>query len=230
MGGETQTLERGVALYHAKEYKKSLDQLLSFPPDQAAGNMTFAYYIGLCYMRLKKYEEALTYLELVVTSGGATAQVRQCRLLLAVIYNQTKRDRLADFELHKLIDSGYKTAEVYAALAFNCWEQKKINESISYYEMALKKDKDCLTAKNGLGYVLASVGRDLSTAFKLCKEAVKVQPESAAFVDSLGWVYFRMGMLKQAREHLERARQLHPNHEEIEAHLDELTQKENEVV
>jgi tetratricopeptide (TPR) repeat protein len=222
-----ENLERGIAFYHARDYKKSLELLLSCPQDEAAGNISFAYYVGLCYMRLKQYENALTYLELVVTSGAGLAQVRQCRLLLAVIYNITKRDRLADFELRKLLDSGYKTAEVYAALAFNCWEQKKINESINFYEMALQKDRDNLTAKNGLGYVLASMGRDLSTAFKLCKEALKARPESAAFLDSMGWVYFQMGMYKQARDCLERAQAKEPEQEEIAAHLDALDQKEN---
>jgi tetratricopeptide (TPR) repeat protein len=222
-----ETLERGIACYQGKNYKKSLELFLSCPPDEAAGNLSFAYYMGLCYMRLKEYENALTYLELVVTSGAGAAQVRQCRLLLAVIYNITKRDRLADFELRKLLDSGYKTAEVYAALAFNCWEQKKINECISFYEMALQKDKDTLTAKNGLGYVLASVGRDLSTAFKLCKEALKARPESAAFLDSMGWVYFQMGMYKQARDCLKLAQAKEPEQEEIAAHLDALDQKEN---
>jgi Tfp pilus assembly protein PilF len=178
-------------------------------------------------MRLKQYENALTYLELVVTSGAGLAQVRQCRLLLAVIYSITKRDRLADFELRKLLDSGYKTAEVYAALAFNCWEQKKINECINFYEMALKKDSGNVTAKNGLGYVLAGIGRDLSRAFKLCKEAVKAAPNSAACLDSMGWVYFQMGMNKQARDCLEKAQALEPEHEEIAAHLDALEQKEN---
>jgi Tfp pilus assembly protein PilF len=181
-------------------------------------------------MRLKQYENALTYLELVVTSGASVAQVRQCRLLLAVIYNITKRDRLADFELRKLLDSGYKSVEVYSALAFNCWEQKKINECINFYEQALKKDSENLTAKNGLGYVLASVGRDLSRAFKLCKEAVKASPNSAAFLDSLGWVYFQMGMNKQARDCLERAQAIEPEHEEIAAHLYALEQKENRFV
>jgi tetratricopeptide (TPR) repeat protein len=224
------SLSQGIALYNQGDYAKALTAFLQCSPEETTGNLSFAYHMGLVYMRLKRYEDALGYLELVVTSGTGLDQVRQCRFLLAIVYNLTKRERLADFELRKLLDSGYKTAEVYAALAYSSWEQKKINECISYYELALKKKKDCLSAMNGLGYVLACMGKDLSTALKLCKQAVEYAPASAACLDSLGWAYFKLGMLKQARAYLEKAQKIDGTHGEIIAHMDELDKKEGVMV
>ncbi|MDR3312405.1 MAG: tetratricopeptide repeat protein [Spirochaetaceae bacterium] len=224
------SFEKGIALYNLGNYKDALSAFLQCSPEQTTGNISFAYYTGLAYMRLKHYEDALGYLELVVTSGSSLEQVRQCRFLLAVIYNLTHRERLADFELHKLLDSGYKTAEVYSALAYSSWEQKKTNECISYYELAIKKNKKSVTALNGLGYVLACMGKDLTTALKLCKQAVDISPNSAACLDSLGWVYFKLGMLKQARAYLERAERLNNSHKDIIAHMEALVQKEGAPV
>jgi Flp pilus assembly protein TadD len=220
------SLEQGIALYKAGKYTQALAVLLNGAPNEATGTMDFAYYIGLAYMKLKHYEEALTYLELVVTAGENLAQIRQCRLLLGVAYSQTGRDQLADFELTKLLDSGYKTAAVYAALAYVCWTQQKANEAISYYELALAKEKTNVTAMNGLGYVLACIGKDLAMALQLCRKAVDAAPGSAAFLDSLGWVYVKLGMLTEARVYLEKAKKLDGTHKEISNHYEALVQAE----
>ena len=55
----------------------------------------------------------MLYLEQVVTAGTDIKRICQCRLTLAVIYNKTGRESLADFELQKLMESGYQTAEVF---------------------------------------------------------------------------------------------------------------------
>jgi tetratricopeptide (TPR) repeat protein len=215
------SLWQGIVLYNAGKYTQALASFLSEVPSQPeTGNMAYAYYIGLCYMKLKQYEEALSYLELVVTAGENLEQMRQCRLLLGVVYSLTGRDRLADFELRKLLDSGYKTAAVYAALAYTAWTQEKTNECISYYELALSKEQTNLTAMNGLGYVLASMGKDLTVALKLCRKAVETAPKSPACLDSLGWVYYKMGMIGEAKKYVERAKKIDGASKEIAAHYE----------
>jgi tetratricopeptide (TPR) repeat protein len=222
-------LEQGIELFHSGEYTEALDVLLNGEGDHLEGNIEYAYYLGLTFMKLKQYEDALTYLELVVTAGINFDQVHQCRLLLSIAYTFTGRDRLAEFELRKLLDSGYKTASVYAALAYAAWTQDKTNESISFYEMSLAKEKDCVTALNGLGYVLACLGKDLAVALKLCRKAVDTSPDSAACLDSLGWVYYKMGMFKEAREYLEKAKKINGEHEDIKNHYEELIGAEKKL-
>ena len=191
-------LEEGKLLYTQKKYKKALSFFLGLPSDSSVDTIEVSYYLGLCYTKLERYDDALLFLEQVVTSGGQLERVLQCRFLLAVIYALSGRKRLADFELNKLLDTGYMQASVYAAIAFVAWEQNDTERCMKYYEQSLKKDPENVSSLNGLGYVLACQNKDLSRALSLCKQAVKSSPKSAACLDSLGWVYYKLGLYKDA--------------------------------
>lgn len=206
-------------MYSMKDYANSLTFFLSLPSDSEADKVEIAYYLGLCYAKLEKYDDALMFLEQVVTSGAQLERVLQCRFLLAVIYAISGRKRLADFELNKLLETGYMTASVYAAIAFVAWEQKDTDKCLSYYEKSLKTDPDNISSLNGLGYVLACEEKDLTRALSLCKQAVKVAPKSAACLDSLGWVYYKLGLYNDALQYLQQAEQIDTDSIEIANHI-----------
>ncbi|WP_430459920.1 tetratricopeptide repeat protein [Thalassolituus sp. LLYu03] len=76
-------------------------------------------------------------------------------------------------------------------------------------------------ALNALGYTLADRTDRWSEALPLIERALELSPENPAVIDSLGWIYFRMGDIDRARPLLERAFGLMKDHE-IAAHLGEL--------
>lgn len=212
-------LSEGKLLYKQKDYSKALAFFLGIPTDANVDKIEVAYYLGLCYSKLQQYDDALLFLEQVVTSGTQLERVVQCRFLLAVIYAISGRKRLADFELNKLLDSGYMTASVYAAIAYVAWEQNDTDKCLEYYEKSLEEDPENISSLNGLGYVLACEEKDLTKALSLCKEAVKVSPKSAACLDSLGWVYFKLGLYDDAMQYLEKAEKLAPENQDIAEHI-----------
>ena len=213
------SLNLGIELYNKKKYSDSLAFFLGVPEDSSIDNIELAYYIGLCYAKLERYDDALLYLEQVVTSSTNINRTLQCRFLLSVIYALSGRRRLADFELNKLLETGYKTASVYAAIAFVSWEQKDTDKCLEYYRKSLDLDPENATALNGLGYVLASNDKDLTQALGYCKKAVDYNPESAACLDSLGLVYYKLGLYKEARKYLTMADKIKPSCQEISEHL-----------
>lgn len=224
---EKDYIKEGAALYNRGEHSSSLAYFLSLPDDCTADPAELAYYIGLCYARLKKYDDALLYLEQVVTAssgedGGSSERVLQCRYLLAVIYCITGRKNLADFELNRLLDAGYRLSSVYASLAYIAWEEGKPSVSLSYYEKSLEEDADNPTALNGMGYVLACEGTDLTKALSCCKKALDLLPESAACLDSMGWVYYKMGLYSEARTYARRAAKADGSQPVIMEHLQEI--------
>ena len=216
---EENILSKGIAHYKKGEYTDALAFFLALPADCGADKLDTAYYLGLCYSKLHKYDDALLYLEQVVTSGTHIERTLQCRFLLAVIYAISGRKRLADFELGKLMETGYMAPSVYAAIAFVAWEQNDTEKCLDYYEQSLKQDKHNITALNGLGYVLACQDKDLSRALTLCKQAVDYAPESAACLDSLGWVYYKLGLFEDARKYLYQAAELDKHNETISEHI-----------
>lgn len=60
-------------------------------------------------------------------------------------------------------------------------------------------------AQNDLGYLWADEGKNLEKAHEMIKTALDENPDSAAYLDSMGWVLFKRGDFQEARKYLERA-------------------------
>ena len=76
-------------------------------------------------------------------------------------------------------------------------------------------------ALNALGYALTNNTERFSEAAVLIEEAISKDPRNPAIIDSLGWVYFKLGRNRQAEVLLKEAYQQYPD-PEVAAHLIEL--------
>jgi tetratricopeptide (TPR) repeat protein len=76
-------------------------------------------------------------------------------------------------------------------------------------------------AYNALGYTFAERNMRLDEAYTLVQTALKLAPDDPFIIDSMGWVQFRLGRLKEAEELLRRAYTLRPD-PEIAVHLGEV--------
>lgn len=85
----------------------------------------------------------------------------------------------------------------------------------------LELDPANADAMNALGYTLADRTDRFAEALQLIQQALAIKPDEAAFIDSLGWVQYRLKNYAQAAEHLRRALALLDN-DEVAAHLAEV--------
>ena len=219
---ETQdSLAEGIRLYRLKHWDSALAVLLSVNAEHfdADENMELAYYLGLCFTKLERYDDALLYLEQVVTSGHDSMRTYQCRMVLAYIYSITERSKLAEFELQRLVSKGFQSVQLYTTLAYAAWTQKRYKKAVEYYEKALEIDDKNTTALNGLGYTLVDADMDLTRGLKCCKLAVNQKPKNPAYLDSLGWAYFKNGDFLEAKTWLRRALDAAPYMKEIKEHF-----------
>jgi len=213
--------QEGVRLYRQKRWEQALNEFKSADTSDLnfQEKTELAYYLGLCYTKLKHYEEALSFLEQVVTSEQDILRVYQCRMMLAYIYIITKRIKMAEYELNRLQSSGLESTLLYNTLAYAAWTQKQHKKSIELYEKSLEIDSENATAMNSMGFILADTGTDIMRALRLCRRAVDNKPHSAAYLDSLGWAYYKSGEIVEARTWLRRALDIAPNEEEIKRHF-----------
>ena len=212
------SLAGGIELFQNGKYRTAIDRFLESEEDPTK-NPTLAYYLGLSYTKLEEYDDALLYLEQVVTASDNILHIYQCRMVLGFIYTITERYELAKFEFNELIKGGYESPQSYAALGFIAYIQKKPKKSLEYFEKALDLDPENPNACNSLGYTLADLELELDRAERLCKGAVKKQPRNPAYFDSLGWVMFRQGRFEEAKQLLRKALDLAGNNKTIAGHL-----------
>ncbi len=94
-----------------------------------------------------------------------------------------------------------------------------IDGAISAGREALAIAPDWAPALNFLGYVLADHERELPEARRLIERAIAQDPENGAYVDSYGWVLYRLGRHVEAREQLEKAVSLTGGDPVVREHL-----------
>ena len=96
--------------------------------------------------------------------------------------------------------------------------------AIEAYRAAVRRWPDSAMALNALGYTLTSFSDDYREAHKLIRKALKLEPQSAAIIDSYGWVLYRLGEYEKALYELNRAYKMLPD-PEVAAHVVEVLWK-----
>ena len=81
----------------------------------------------------------------------------------------------------------------------------RVDEAIDEYRAAVKRWPDSAMTLNALGYTLADRTTRYREAARLIKKALDKEPESAAIIDSWGWVLYRQGKYDEALVELNRA-------------------------
>ena len=89
------------------------------------------------------------------------------------------------------------------------------------FRSVIAADPEHAQALNYLGYMLADRGRKLNEAVDLVQRALAIDPDNPAYLDSLGWAYFKLGRLAEAVGPLERAAAGAPDSSVIQDHLGE---------
>lgn len=93
----------------------------------------------------------------------------------------------------------------------------------------LERRPEHAPALNYLGYMWADRGVNLQRAAVMIEKAVAIEPRNAAYIDSLGWVYFKLGKLDSAEKHLVDAANLLPTDPTVQEHLGDLYARQGSV-
>lgn len=107
--------------------------------------------------------------------------------------------------------------------------QGDVDGALARMRAVLEVDPNHAPALNFMGYLLAQAGRDLDEAERKVLRALELRPDTGAFLDSLGWVYFQRGEYLRAVEALERASTLSPDEPVILDHLGDAYQRASRV-
>ena len=130
------------------------------------------------------------------------------RLVLGRIAQKARRWKLAATTWQGVLKSRPREIPVTLDLAYCLEQDGDVEGAVTTARGALSESPDSPTILNFLGYLLADHDRDLHEAQGLIDRAVMQEPDNGAFVDSKGWVLYRLGKLAEARQELERAARL----------------------
>jgi tetratricopeptide (TPR) repeat protein len=103
--------------------------------------------------------------------------------------------------------------------------QKHYDSAEEQFRKILAIDANNSMTLNYLGYMLADRGVKLDDALSMVQKAVQQDPQNGAYLDSLGWVYFKMGQYALAEANLRKASERMGQDPAVHDHLGELYEK-----
>ena len=157
-----------------------------------------------------------------------TPEDREVYVRLAIMYTRLKRWSDAEEALNKaeLLSTKPEDKEYIYFLRGSTYErEKKYDEAEAEFKKVLAANPQSAVTLNYLGYMNADRGVQLEDSLNYIKQAVSMEPTNGAYLDSLGWAYFRLGKYDLAEENLTKA-SLHMNSDPtVQDHLGDLYQK-----
>jgi len=156
---------------------------------------------------------------------GIELQTSQQELRLRMVEAELLRDAGQRAEAQQVYDEALvqfpDNIELLYARAMNAEGMGRLDLLERDLNAILKQDPDNVQALNALGYTLADRTNRYREAYDLVRRAYEQRPDDPAIIDSMGWVYFRLGRLEEAEQYLRRALDKHFD-AEIAAHLGEV--------
>ena len=147
---------------------------------------------------------------------------RETLVALAEVYEKGKRfddaGKAVD-DAEKLATTDKEKEDVYFMRGALMERQKKFDASEEAFKKVLALNPEHAGAMNYLGYMLADRNIRLDEAYKLIQKAVDLDPGNGAYLDSLGWVYYRQGKLDEAERALVKAVDLTGQDPTVHEHL-----------
>jgi len=202
--------------YQIKDYENTLADLQGISRD--AEEYEDAIFLQVRTLReLKKNDQAIELLESVIADDKSRSP--DMFVLLASMYQQNKQDEQGKNTfvrgLKKYPDDGQLLYEYGLFLDYSGDQQ----QAIDVMKKVIQLDPEHAAALNYVGYSWADKKIHLDTALAYIKRAVELKPENGYIRDSLGWVYYRQGRLKEAISNLEEAAKLSSEDPSILDHL-----------
>jgi tetratricopeptide (TPR) repeat protein len=215
---------------------------------QATNRVMFQLDLARALMLMGKTKAAVAAANTAVDLSGEREQLL-CRRARASILAQAEQYEPAIADCLALLKESTKETdirEIRYTLSNVYSMAKQMAKAEEQLQLILKSDADDATACNDLGYLWADQNKNLPEAERLIRKALELDrktrdttvpttvdadQDNAAYLDSLGWVLFRRGKLKEAREYLEKASAMELGLDDpvVWDHLGDVFQKQNET-
>jgi tetratricopeptide (TPR) repeat protein len=151
--------------------------------------------LGIVYTRAKQWDDALQALAKAEEVSTKADDKAYVLFLRGDLYQRQKNFDAAEVEFKKVLS------------------------------MTPPTDPQAAATLNYLGYMNADRGVKLEESLNLIKQALTFEPNNPAYLDSVGWAYFKLGKYDLAEDNLNKAASHMGSDPTVQEHLGDLYQK-----
>ena len=181
-----------------EEAVKVMDEAIELFPDDFTTNLI----LGLSLAQLDKHSDAKPYLKKSVELNP-----NDLNSLSAYAYtlSQLKENDLAVNYLRQALTIKPDDVNLLGTLGLIYDAMEKWIECDSVYEHALQIDSQNALVNNNYAYSLSERGERLKEALRMAEIAIAADPDNTSYLDTIGWVHFKLGNYRDAKNYLEKA-------------------------
>ncbi len=207
----------GILFFQLKKYQEALFQLQQIPVD--AKDYEDALFLRVRLLRLlQRTDEAVSVLEKALLQNSDVHNADLYALLARLYQVQGKVD-LGEKTFARILPLYPENEHLlyeYGLFLDQAGDQKK---AMKIMQKVISLRPEHAAALNYVGYTWAEHRVHLDKALDYIRRAVKLKPKNGYIRDSLGWIYFRLGRLQEARRELLKAAKLAADDPAILDHL-----------
>jgi tetratricopeptide (TPR) repeat protein len=215
----------GYLYEESKDFPKAIETYQSniqLDPTYAESHV----HLGVLQYRLKRFPEAITHLKEAVR---LTPKQPEPHVVLGLAHLQSEQYEKASEAFQEGIRHNPKHADLHFNLGTAYDKLNRFDDVVKAMESALTIDPHHADALNYLGYSYAERGIKIDQALSLTRRAVALKPENGYYVDSLGWAFYKSGLLAEALTEIKRAVSLVGDDPVIYEHLGEIYMKQQQL-
>ncbi|MFC2083461.1 tetratricopeptide repeat protein [Bacteroidota bacterium] len=191
----------GIILFDAQRYEEAISEMnkaISRFPDDFVINII----LGLSLSQRNKHEEALPRIK-----KANSLRPNDLTTLHAYGFtlNQLDKKREAVEYLEKAITIDPSNVQIMGTLGLIYDSLEEFEKSDNLYENAIAIDSTNALILNNYAYSLAERGLQLERALKMSKIAVESDSTNSSYLDTIGWVYYKVGEYQKAKFYVEEA-------------------------
>ncbi|MES0810641.1 tetratricopeptide repeat protein [Roseibium sp. SCPC15] len=209
----------GSVFERMEQPERAIEALMKVPDDSVLKREA-EIQVGLNYNTLEQLEDSRSHLEALIKQDPSDLEAA---IALGNILRSHEIYEDAEEIYTKGLDSISELAREHWLLLYfrgiSRERQGKWELAEEDFRKALELNENQPLVLNYLGYSLVDQGLKLDEALEMIKTAVELRPTDGYIVDSLGWVYYRLGRYEDAVKELERAIELRPADPVINDHL-----------
>ena len=197
---------------HYLEALEPLDKVVTLEPDQVVGWL----FRGISYTHLDSLNAAEKDLSQAVKLEPANSLAQY---YLGMIYSDRSAYKEAVTHLQQALEGQPGWISALNMLA-NAYESlKAYQKSDSIYQHAIAIEPANALILNNYAYTLSLRSERLEEALKMAMKALELEPENGAYLDTVGWIYYKMGRNMDALTYIEKAATARPESVEVYDHL-----------
>ena len=102
-------------------------------------------------------------------------------------------------------------------------------ESDSLYEGLIQSDENDVQALNNYSYSLVERNIQLNKALDMAKKAIDLEPDNAAYLDTIGWIYYKMDNIEKALSFIRKSVELDNDNAVVLEHLGDVLIANNQI-